>query len=170
MDQPFAELGDMQSFLFGGEEGAEIDEKLVMRMLVAGAIGFGIAIFIVFIMYIVISIYGSSGFSSYRQKRSRQSTAYKVQPHRKTEPMHSFAIESENAHLSPRMARPEMMMDYDEDRLRFDNFAGFADKGLYDQMPSFQENITPNSRMPNLPNEYTPNNSDPMLENILYER
>jgi hypothetical protein len=170
MDQPFAELEDMKSFLCGGDEGVEFDEKLVMRIVVSAAVGFIIAIFIVFIIYIVVNIYGSSGFASFRQRRSKQSTAYKVQPHRHMEPMHSFAIESENADLDPRMARPEMMMDYDEDRLRFDNFAGFSDKGLYDQMPSYQQNLTSSSRLPNMPNEYTPNNSDPMLENILYER
>jgi hypothetical protein len=166
MDQPFAELGEMNTFLSGGAPG----ERDIMRVLAGFAVGAAIVAIIALFVYIIISVFGSSGFASFRQKRSKQSTAYKVQPHRQMEPMHAFAIESENAHLSPSMARPEMMMDYDPNRMSFDNFAGFTGDGPYDQMPQYQEGLMPNQRIPNMPNEYTANNSTPMLENILYER
>jgi hypothetical protein len=170
MEDAYAALGGLDEFM-GGDE-----NHRMMGMAISFCVGFIVVVVLMVVIYIIIKLFGCkpSGFSSFRRRRSKQGTAYKTQPQRMQDPMHSFPLNGENAYLKPSMAREEGFIDYNNngeyDNFSFHGFSGGQSTNRLDSVAPYEENIRPSTIMPTQPNPYLGNNVSVMLENILYER
>lgn len=171
MEEAYAALGGIDEFMGGVDE----KEHKYMMLAIAGFVGAIIVILVLVLVYVVVKIFGckSSGFASFRQRRSKQGVAYKTQPPRFQDTIHSYPHNSQNAFLNPRLAIEDAMMDHDSSRFVYDNveqgMVGGPSSNKLSSVEPYEENIRPSYKQPVSPSRLQNGNHYQSMESLLYQ-